>query len=203
LRGWRPPPDLVIVDLDGVEDAERDLFFATWNDPALRHVPIVVLDKPVSPLEHSRLGSARLAKPFTFEQLRALIASLPSVPARVVFLVDDDDGMRRLLRVALSHYGFKVLTAAGGSEAVRHFGQLAGRVDVVLLDVHMPDLDGPSTLAELRRLDPDVVVLFMTGFVDKHEDLLALGAADVVMKPFQNLRELAQRVRELAIRKKR
>jgi CheY-like chemotaxis protein len=72
----------------------------------------------------------------------------------------------------------------------------------VLLDVKMPEFDGPQTLAALREIDPGVRCVFMTGYAAAPlaEELLALGAEHVVEKPF-HLRELAATLREVAARR--
>ena len=116
-----------------------------------------------------------------------------------VLVVEDHADLRQLLGVALPQFGLPVWLAGGGREAVRLYREHRPEIGVVLLDVRMPDLDGPETLAALRELDPAVRVVFMTGFSGPYslEELLALGAR-VVEKPFLGLEELARTLREVA-----
>ncbi len=89
----------------------------------------------------------------------------------------------------------------GGFEAVQLYRRHAQDISLVLLDVRMPGLDGPQTLALLRELNPHVCCCFMTGhsgvFTDR--ELLDRGAAAVLGKPFV-LPTLSQTVRELLAR---
>jgi DNA-binding response OmpR family regulator len=72
-------------------------------------------------------------------------------------------------------------------------------IDVVLLDVRMPDQDGPETLAALRELDPQVTCCFMSGDTGEYteENLLDLGVVAVFQKPFR-MSELARQLMEIA-----
>lgn len=116
-----------------------------------------------------------------------------------VLLVDDEPDIRRIAQLALSKLaGWRVLLASSGDEAV----EVARREspDVILLDVMMPELDGPTTLERLRSLSglEQVPVIFMTAKVQKEEiaRFLALGAAGVIAKPFDPF-ELPDEIRKL------
>src|SRR5690348_12910025 len=117
---------------------------------------------------------------------------------RTVMLVDDEPDIRRIGAISLARVGgWSVVLAASGEEALAHLSR--ARPDVILLDVMMPGLDGPSTLARLRAaLAPDVPVIFMTAKVLAHEveRYLELGAAGVITKPFDPLR-LPEEVRAI------
>ncbi len=114
--------------------------------------------------------------------------SLPSPAAGLpgILVVDDDALVLNLLHTLLRRQGFTVWLAPGGAAAVEVFRREQANIAVVLLDVRMPGLDGPQTLAELRRIRPTVPVCFMSGCTDPYtsEDLLALGAAHLFPKPF-------------------
>lgn len=101
-------------------------------------------------------------------------------------LVDDEDDIRRVARMSLERVGgWTVVDAASADEAVA--AARAGSFDAVLLDVMMPDVDGPSTLALLRPLlGPGVPVVFLTAKVQPADiaRLCELGAAGVIAKPF-------------------
>ncbi len=101
--------------------------------------------------------------------------------------VDDDDAIRAITRIALERVGgFELLSCSGGAQALDQVQRFAPQI--VLLDVMMPDMDGPTTLARLRQeTDLDkVLVVFMTAKVQE-PDLAryrALGACDIIFKPF-------------------
>lgn len=119
-------------------------------------------------------------------------------PLRRVLHVEDDPSIRAIARVALvSVGGLELLSCASGSEALSQAP--AFDPQVLLLDVMMPGMDGPTLLGELSRQMPldGRMALFMTAKVQP-TDLLAyraLGAFDVILKPFDAMR-LAQRIGE-------
>jgi CheY-like chemotaxis protein len=110
----------------------------------------------------------------------------PSARPPGVLIVDDNDDVRRVLAAGLRHYGFAAWSAGGGREAVEVYRSHRAVVDVVLLDVLMPGLDGPGALAALREIDAQVRVCFMTGDAGGYseQDLLDLGTPVVFRKPF-------------------
>jgi DNA-binding NtrC family response regulator len=114
----------------------------------------------------------------------------------VVLVVDDDADVRALAGAHLRHHGFDPLPADGGRQAVEVYRQRCGHIDVVLLDVVMPGLDGPQTLAALRQADPAVRAVFMSGYTNDYTeaDLAGMGAASFVAKPFRSA-ELASALR--------
>jgi CheY-like chemotaxis protein len=104
-----------------------------------------------------------------------------------ILLVDDEADIRLIADISLSNLGgWQVLQAASGSEAL----DLAAREhpDLILLDVMMPGMDGPATLAHLREREDGFTtpVIFMTAKVQKAEidRLLALGVRGLIAKPF-------------------
>jgi len=106
---------------------------------------------------------------------------------RKILLVEDNHDIRTIVKAALESVGgFEVRACESGAEALE---ALAGfEPQLILLDVMMPDLDGPGVLARLRE-QPDtaeIPVIFLTAKATKDEvqRLRALGAADVLTKPF-------------------
>jgi len=102
-----------------------------------------------------------------------------------LLLVDDDEDIRAIARMSLTRIGgWEVVPAASAEEA-----EAAARHEppaVVLLDVMMPDVDGPATLERLRPLIGDAPVIFLTAKTQASdlERLTSLGAAGVIAKPF-------------------
>jgi two-component system response regulator MprA len=103
-----------------------------------------------------------------------------------ILVADDDAAVLDFLKRGLSLYGFTVWAAKDGKEAVEIYQANHDAIAAALLDVRMPDLDGPGTLEMLRRIDPQVVCCFMSGDLGKYtqDELLACGAAQVLFKPF-------------------
>ncbi len=116
-----------------------------------------------------------------------------------ILYVEDDDSIRKIGTMALETVGgFQVIQCASGADAIARAPALAA--DLILLDVMMPDLDGPQTLARLRAIPQTAAtpVVFLTATVQPAEiaRLRALGAADVLAKPFEPM-SLPQKLREI------
>jgi len=107
-------------------------------------------------------------------------------------LIDDAEDILAIARLSLERIGgwevLPVVSGAAALQAARHDGPF----DAVLLDVMMPGMDGPTTLALLRAngLPADVPIVFLTARAQaaERESLLSLGAAGVITKPFDPLR---------------
>lgn len=116
-----------------------------------------------------------------------------------ILLVDDDSDLRRIGQLSLSNVGkWAVTLACSGQEALK----LAcdAEPDVILLDVMMPDMDGPTTLHQLKsnRATAHIPVIFLSAKVQVHEidDYISLGAAGVIIKPFDPM-TLPDEIRQL------
>lgn len=115
-----------------------------------------------------------------------LVPAVEALPfGGVVLVVDDEPAQRHLSRILLSHHGYDVLVARHGEEAIT---RLSARCpDLIVLDLHMPVMNGWQFRAEQRRLPPSLAsipVLLMTGEVDADACAATLDAIGVVKKPF-------------------
>jgi CheY-like chemotaxis protein len=115
-----------------------------------------------------------------------------------VLVVDDEHLVRIMVQMGLERNGFDVWLASDGPEAIELYRKHRESISVVLLDVLMPGLDGPQTLAALRDLNPEVRACFMSGDTGAYEVewLRQRGAACVVAKPFL-LADLADILRQM------
>ncbi|WP_322488701.1 response regulator [Chloroflexus sp.] len=112
-----------------------------------------------------------------------------------ILFVEDDPDIQMVAQLALEAVGgYTVQMCSSGTEALVVAEQFAP--DLILLDVMMPGIDGPTTLVELRKKPAlaQTPVVFMTARVQRHEveQYLALGAADVISKPFDPMTLSAQ-----------
>jgi len=103
-----------------------------------------------------------------------------------VLVVDDDEGLLVLLQRVLQRHCFAVWSASNGASAVELYRRQQAQIQVVLLDVRMSGMDGPSTLGELQRINAGVACCFMSGCTGDYSptDLLGRGAQHVFEKPF-------------------
>lgn len=120
-----------------------------------------------------------------------------------ILLVDDERGYVEILARRLRSRGFSTNFALSGREALDRIGAGGESVDVVVLDVRMPGMDGIETLKALKQMRPLVEVLMLTGHgtVKSAVEAVKLGARDYLMKPC-SLDELVAKASAAAERKK-
>ena len=125
-----------------------------------------------------------------------------TLPVARVLVVDDERSMRELLSIVLRRDGYDVLLAPDGKVAVDTLKR--ERVDVLITDIRMPDMNGVDVLREAKRIDPEIISIIMTAFAstDTAVDALRLGAADYVHKSPNAVNDLRLRVRKELERKR-
>ena len=101
---------------------------------------------------------------------------------QTVLLVEDNADIRCFVQHTLEEGGLEVLVAADAVAAVQIEGQFPRAIHLLLSDVMMPELDGPSLAEQLRAVRPDVRVIFMSAYCD--ELLVLLDGSPLVQKPF-------------------
>jgi two-component system cell cycle sensor histidine kinase/response regulator CckA len=89
-----------------------------------------------------------------------------------ILLVEDDTSVREPLRQALERYGYRVLPAANGNDALDVFASVEPSVDLVVTDVVMPHMSGPQLVDELRAAQPTIGVLYVSGYPERSLELL-------------------------------
>jgi two-component system, OmpR family, response regulator len=119
-----------------------------------------------------------------------------------VLVVDDEPNIRELVQVALKFHGCSVTTAANGKDALRRAE--AGRPDLIVLDVMLPDMDGFEVCRRLRASGNEVPIIFLTARDTSSDTVtgLAIGGDDYVTKPF-SVEALVARVRAVLRRASR
>lgn len=119
----------------------------------------------------------------------------------LVLIVDDEDLVRATAVGALKHYGYEVVQAQDGWEALRQFDRHEGRFSLVILDVTMPVMSGEQTLLRLREKDPDVRVLLTSGYSETEavKRFAGKGISGFLQKPYTS-KTLAEKVRAYARR---
>jgi CheY-like chemotaxis protein len=92
---------------------------------------------------------------------------LPRGHNKLVLVVDDEDPILDLVQKVLKRYGYRVLLAKNGVEAVELYTRRQKEVDVVITDMVMPIMDGPATITALQAINPNVRIIGSSGFVSK------------------------------------
>lgn len=137
----------------------------------------------------------------------AAVAAAPAKPAdtakdlsgsATVLLVEDEDAVRMGGVRALMSRGYTVHEASSGVEALEVFEALGGKVDIVVSDVVMPEMDGPTLLGELRKRQPDIKFVFVSGYAEDAfaKNLPADAHFGFLPKPF-SLKQLATIVKDV------
>lgn len=121
-----------------------------------------------------------------------------SEPSRTVLIVDDERDVRTVARIMLERAGFNVVEAGNGREAVESLRAGPGAVDVVLLDVMMPEMGGREALPALREVVPTLPVVFFSGYNEVASELEAEGPhTSFIAKPFSKSDLIAEIERAL------
>jgi two-component system cell cycle sensor histidine kinase/response regulator CckA len=113
-------------------------------------------------------------------------------------LVEDEDPVRIFGARALRNKGYTVLEARSGEAALELMGETAEKIDLLITDVVMPKMDGPSLVREVRETHPDMKVIFISGYTeDSFRKRLDTDAEiHFLPKPF-SLKQLAGKVKEV------
>jgi two-component system, cell cycle sensor histidine kinase and response regulator CckA len=114
-----------------------------------------------------------------------------------ILLVEDEDGLRTLNARGLASRGYTVLEAGNGVEAIDVLEKADGRVDLVVSDVVMPEMDGPTLARELRSRNPSLKIIFVSGYAEDafQKHLPEPGQFAFLPKPF-TLKQLVAAVKE-------
>ncbi len=157
--------------------------------PELEVIDVIASNLTTAPLPETEQG--RLAE----------ASEVPRASPRTygILVVDDDECVRRVVGIGMRQQGFAVWVAASGEEALDLYRRHRPAIDLILMDVRMPGLDGPQTLAALQELNPQVRCCFMSGDPGSYTEgrLRGLGGAAFLQKPFP-LAEVARMLWELA-----
>ena len=149
----------------------------------------------------NRGATFRILLPIRDTAEAAPAAAGPSAAARGsqerVLLVEDDTPIRVLLRRSLEDGGFVVTDAPNAAQALQIARAHAGRFQLLVTDVVMPNGSGPALAETLRREQPEIKVLFISGYTAHETEKygIAAGELNLLQKPF-SMRELARRARE-------
>ncbi len=114
-------------------------------------------------------------------------------PKPKILIVDDEERFRTTMCKLLTVRGLEVSTIGEGKEALNELREKS--YDVIILDVRMPGMTGIQVMTELRKLDPFIEVIIMTGYasVDTAKKIMELGAYDYMLKPY-NVEELMDKI---------
>src|SRR5512134_26991 len=109
-------------------------------------------------------------------------------PARLerILVADDEDFVRMAIKAILSLGSYDVAMAQDGAEAVEGFRDASPRFDLVVLDMHMPRLDGHGALLQIREIDPHARVVLLSGGLHDFDSVTEPEGVAFLHKPFEN-----------------
>jgi two-component system, cell cycle sensor histidine kinase and response regulator CckA len=115
-----------------------------------------------------------------------------------VILVEDDDAVRMFGARALRNKGYRVIEAKSGEAALDLIRDAAEKIDLLITDVVMPQMDGPALIREVRRIDPDIKIIFISGYTEDtfRQRLDSDSEIHFLAKPF-SLKQLAIKVKDV------
>jgi CheY-like chemotaxis protein len=110
----------------------------------------------------------------------------PKGNGELILVVDDEDNIREITKATLERFGYNVITATDGADAMGMFAQHKDDVKVVLTDIAMPYLDGPGLVGAIKRTHPDLKVVAMSGILNPAQtaELESLKVTSFLAKPF-------------------
>ncbi|MBI5237354.1 MAG: GAF domain-containing protein [Deltaproteobacteria bacterium] len=120
----------------------------------------------------------------------------PKTGTETILFAEDEDEVRSIIKDILEDFGYTVIEAKDGAEAVEKFEAYKDRVRLLLFDVIMPKKTGPQALADIRRTRPDIKALFLSGYAGDRLEGIEAGQAELVQKPIAPT-ELLRKVREV------
>ncbi len=118
--------------------------------------------------------------------------------SETILLVDDEDMIIDVERDVLKLLGYNVLVAKGGKEAIQAYKKKQDKIDMVILDMIMPGMNGGEVYAKLKEINPGIKVLLSSGYSlnGQAAEILERGCNDFIQKPF-NMMDISEKMREI------
>ncbi len=126
------------------------------------------------------------------------VVHLPVGGTEVILVAEDDDRLRKLSKIVLTQHGYEIILARDGQEALDKFIENKDRIQLVLLDMGMPQKSGKEALNEIRRIKPDMKSIFLSGYTADRLNKDSLHDEDInlLFKPVSP-KDLLRKVREI------
>lgn len=124
----------------------------------------------------------------------------PFGDGELILVVDDEPAICEITKTSLESFGYRVLTASDGVDAVAVYAEHKDEVDIVLMDMMMPNMAGPPAIQVLKRMNPLVKIIAVSGLPssDKVKEAMNMGANTFIAKPY-TAQELLKTLRKIAL----
>jgi len=129
------------------------------------------------------------------ETLETQDLELPPGHGELILVVDDEVAIREIIKTSLETYNYKTLIASDGIEAVALYAEYREEISIVLMDMMMPDMDGPTTIRTLQKINPHVKIIAISGLAssDKLTAAREAGVKTFLSKPY-TMKELLKTI---------
>ncbi|MDQ6962254.1 MAG: response regulator [Mariprofundaceae bacterium] len=106
---------------------------------------------------------------------------------KTILIVDDDEALRDILKMMLEYLGYDIVTALDGLDCLEMYEKHRAKIELVLLDMTMPSMDGEEAFIELHKINPDIKVIITTGCKEEvvKEKFKEFPISGFVHKPFK------------------
>lgn len=114
-----------------------------------------------------------------------------------IMIVDDEAVTLKMTKQGLERFDFNVAIFSKPLEALEYFKSNKDNIDLVISDKSMPKMNGEELVMNMRKLNPDIPILVLSGFVSKEDDasLIEIGASKVLLKPL-SIKDIVQEVKD-------
>ncbi|MGB3612858.1 MAG: response regulator, partial [Elainellaceae cyanobacterium] len=101
-----------------------------------------------------------------------------------ILVIDDDEAVLRSTQSLLENHGYATVAASDGAEAIAAYGQHSRDIQMVIVDIMMPTMDGLTLVRQLERMDPGLKIVAISGLAENQEAALSAGADSFLIKPY-------------------
>lgn len=115
-----------------------------------------------------------------------------------ILVVDDEEMVRNTLKRILEKFGYKVILAVDGVDAIEKFKENSNTISLVIMDLTMPRMDGSSAFSELKKIKKDVKVILSSGYnaQELSQRFVSKGVAGFLQKPYE-IKDLLEKIKNL------
>jgi CheY-like chemotaxis protein len=130
----------------------------------------------------------------TESESKSAASDIPHGNGETILVVDDEAMIREIAQATLERFGYKVLTAANGKEALQVIADAGQTISLVVTDLAMPEMDGQALVQHLRENSSEILVVAMSGLVGPEQaaEMRAIGVDTILNKPFSAMALLTE-----------
>jgi PAS domain S-box-containing protein len=115
-----------------------------------------------------------------------IASAYPRGKGELILVVDDEENIVEITAATLESFGYKTISGSDGKKGLEAFSKQADEIDLVLTDISMPQMDGPAMIRAVRKIDPKIKIVGMSGLMNAEQtaELQSLGVETFLTKPF-------------------